>query len=276
MDTLYMAGSYNQTMGPLTKSRNSGAGEEAAAEPPRPTFLARVWSLLIVDPLIVLSTIVCSTVSVIFTFFDSKGRIPMAIARLWARSLLFFAGARVTVEGLDKIDLDGSYVFTSNHASYMDTPTVLSSIPVQFRFLAKRGLFQIPFLGTHLARAGHIPVPREDPRAAVKTLARAAEVIHQLKTSLLIFPEGGRTKDGKLREFKEGAAYIAIKAGVPIVPVALIGTRAVLPFNSGTFHPGRVRIRIGDPIPTTGLMLRDRGVLTVSVREQVARMLQNV
>lgn len=262
-------------MGLMTKSRESGSAASPPEEPPRFAPFAFVWSLLIVDPLIVLSTIVCSTVSVVFTFFDAKGRIPMAMARLWARSLLLFAGVRVTIEGLEKIDANGSYVFASNHASYMDTPTVLSSIPVQFRFLAKRGLFQIPFLGTHLARAGHIPVPREDPRAAVKALTRAAEVIHEHKTSILIFPEGGRTHDGEMREFKEGGAYIAIKAGVPVVPVALIGTRAVLPMNSATFHPGRILLRIGDPIPTTGLTLRDRGALTVSVREQVARMLQD-
>ncbi|HEV8146264.1 MAG TPA: lysophospholipid acyltransferase family protein [Bryobacteraceae bacterium] len=263
-------------MGLMTKSRESGRDASPTAEPPRFAPFALVWSLLIVDPLIILSTIVCSTVSVVFTFIDAKGRIPMAMARVWARSLLFFAGARVTVEGLDKIDPNGSYVFASNHASYMDTPTVLSNIPVQFRFLAKRGLFQIPFLGTHLARAGHIPVPRDDPRAAVRTLTRAAEVIHEHHTSILIFPEGGRTHDGEMHEFKEGAAYIAIKAAVPIVPVALIGTRAILPFNSGTFHPGRIRLRIGDPIPTAGLTLRDRGALTVSVREQVARMLQDI
>jgi len=97
----------------------------------------------------------------------------------------------------------------------MDTPVALANIPVQFRFLAKRGLFQIPFLGTHLSRAGHIPVPREDPRAAVKVMQQAAEVIQAKKISLLIFPEGGRSHDGQMRPFKEGGLYIAIRAGVP-------------------------------------------------------------
>jgi 1-acyl-sn-glycerol-3-phosphate acyltransferase len=236
--------------------------------------MALVWSVLIVDPLIVLSTIVCASISVIFTFFDSSGSIPMKLARTWARSLLFFARVRVRVEGLENIDMSASYVFASNHASYMDTPTVLSSIPVQFRFLAKRGLFQIPFLGTHLARAGHIPVPREDPRAAVKTLTRAAEVIREHRVSILIFPEGGRTPTGEMQPFKEGAAYIAIKAGVPIVPVALIGTREVLPFGGAAFHAGRIRLIVGEPIPTAGLSMRDRDSLTVKVRDEIARMLQ--
>src|SRR5579875_1207072 len=183
--------------------------------------------------MVVLSTIYWGTLSLVVSFFDASGRAQLRMARHWAKSLLWIAGARVEIEGLEKIRPDGSYVISPNHASYMDTPVVLANLPVQFRFLAKRGLFQIPFLGTHLARAGHIPVPRDDPRAAVKTLTAAAQGIRDRGISMLIFPEGGRTHDGVLRPFKEGAAYIAIKAGVPIVPVALIGTRAVLPYGAG-------------------------------------------
>src|SRR5580700_10583019 len=123
-----------------------------------------VWSLLIVDPLIVVSTIFCGSIGIVVSFFEKRGHSQVQLARAWARSILRFAGVRVRVEGLEKIDTNASYVFIANHLSYMDTPVVLSNIPVQFRFLAKKGLFQIPFLGTHLARAGHIPVPREDPR----------------------------------------------------------------------------------------------------------------
>jgi 1-acyl-sn-glycerol-3-phosphate acyltransferase len=256
-------------------ARDEGGLDEGGVRTPYNGPMALVWSVLVVAPLIILSTMLCATVSVLFTFIDAQGKIPMAIARGWARSILVFAFARVKVQGLEKIDTAASYVFAANHASYMDTPVVLSSIPVQFRFLAKRGLFQIPFLGTHLARAGHIPVPREDPRAAVKTLTRAAEVIREHRVSILIFPEGGRTEDGPLQPFKEGGAYIAIKAGVPIVPVALTGTRAVLAYGSASFHPGRIRLMVGDPIPTTGLTMRDREALTVRVREEIVRMLQN-
>jgi 1-acyl-sn-glycerol-3-phosphate acyltransferase len=232
--------------------------------------MAFVWSLLFVDPLIVLSTIVFGSASVVVSLFDKSGRSMIAIARVWARSLLRIARVRVTVEGLDRIDPRGSYVFVSNHLSYMDTPVVLSHIPVQFRFMAKRGLFQIPFLGTHLMQAGHIPVPREDPRAALKTLTQAAQTIQDRGISILVFPEGGRSMDGVLQDFKEGAAYIAIKAGVPMVPVALTGTREVLAMGSATFHSGQVTLRIGDPIPTTGLTLRDRGRLTEMLRERIA------
>ncbi len=230
---------------------------------------ALVWSLLIVDPLIILSTIFCGSMGLVLSFFDPRGRAQIKVARAWARSLLLFAGVRVSVEGLEKIDPNAGYVFVSNHLSYMDTPVVLSNIPVQFRFLAKQGLFQIPLLGTHLARAGHIPVPREDPRAAVKSLSRAAEIIRKHGISVLIFPEGGRSDDGELHPFKEGAAYIAIKAGVPVVPVAIIGTREVMAMGSATIRRGRVRLRIGDPIPAADLALRDRHALTEQVRERI-------
>lgn len=227
----------------------------------------------ITAPLIVLVTIAFGLVSFVISLFDSSGRKQIAVARVWARCLLWVSGVKVTVEGLDKISSNGSYVFASNHLSYMDTPVVLANIPVQFRFLAKRGLFQIPLLGTHLARAGHIPVPRDDARAAVKTMAQAAQVIRERGISLLIFPEGGRSHTGKLDSFKEGAAYIAIRAGVPLVPIALKGTREILPYGSGHVRSGRVIMRIGDPIPTDQVPLRDRGRLTAELRDRIVSML---
>jgi 1-acyl-sn-glycerol-3-phosphate acyltransferase len=232
-------------------------------------------ALLFTDPLVILATIAYGTAAFLVSFFDATGSRQIAVARAWSRALLRIGFVHVEVEGLEKIAPNGSYVLASNHLSYMDTPVVLSNIPVQFRFLAKSGLFQIPFLGTHLARAGHIPVPREDPRAAVKTLTTAADAIRARGISMLIFPEGGRSRDGVLQEFKEGGAYIAIKAGVPLVPIALSGTRAVLPFGSAIIRPGRVRMRVGDPIPTAGLTLRDRVRLTAQVHDEIVAMLDN-
>src|SRR6202051_2952469 len=198
-------------MAQWTSSRKTERHSYVSAAP-----FALIWSLLIVDPLIILSTILCGSVSVIASLFDSTGRAAIRVARVWSHSLLLIARVRVKVEGLENIDPAASYVFCSNHLSYMDTPVVLSSIPAQFRFLAKEGLFQIPFLGTHLKQAGHIPVPRQDPRGGIKTMNCAAQAIRELSISMLIFPEGGRS-DGKLRPFKDGGAYIAIKAQVPLL-----------------------------------------------------------
>jgi 1-acyl-sn-glycerol-3-phosphate acyltransferase len=236
--------------------------------------MAFLWSLVVIDPLIVLSTCLCGCVSIFLTLFDKSGDAAIRVGRVWARSLLWIAGMSVTVEGLEKIDLQGSYVLCSNHLSYMDTPVVLGSIPANFRFLAKKGLFQIPFLGTHLKQAGHIPVPREDPRAAVKTMNLAAQVIRERRISMLIFPEGGRSHDGVLQPFKEGGAYIAIKAQAPLLPIALVGTRAVMAMGSSVIHPfRRVTLRVGDALPTAGLTLRDRDQLTAAVRDQIVEML---
>jgi 1-acyl-sn-glycerol-3-phosphate acyltransferase len=231
--------------------------------------MKRLRGMLFADPAIVLSTIVFGSISLLVSFFESTGKVQNSVARIWARTLLAASGIKVRVEGLEHIDPAGSYVFISNHASYMDTPVALANIPVQFRFLAKRGLFQIPLLGTHLSRAGHIPVPREDPRGAVKTMQLAAEKIQQKKISLLIFPEGGRSHDGKLRAFKEGGAYIAIRAGAPVVPLVLIGTREVLPYGGGVPMPGMVTLRILEPIETSQFNLKERGALTSRLQELI-------
>src|SRR5258708_5548570 len=230
-------------------------------------YRLRAW--FIADPLVILATIFFASVSMFVSLFDRTGRRQAAIARAWSKVLLAVCGVRVRLQGCEKIAPEASYIFASSHASYMDTPVILANIPVQFRFLAKKGLFSVPFMGWHLTRAGHVPVYRDNPRAAVKTLGLAADAVQKRGISLLVFPEGGRTPTGELQEFKDGAAYIAIRAGVPIVPVALIGTRAVLPFGSGTPRSGTVEMRVGDPIPTAGLKLHDRARLTKEVRDRV-------
>jgi 1-acyl-sn-glycerol-3-phosphate acyltransferase len=228
----------------------------------------------IIAPVIVFSTIGFGIVSLAISLFETSGRRQIAVARVWARFLLWGSGIKVKASGLEKIALSGSYVFVSNHLSYMDTPVVLANIPVQFRFLAKSGLFKIPLMGTHLSRAGHIPVPRDDARAAVKTMNMAAQAMRERGTSLLVFPEGGRSQTGELAPFKEGAAYLAIRAGVPLVPIALKGTREVLPFGSGHVRSGWVTMRIGDPIPTDQIQLRDRGRVTAELHDRIASMLE--
>jgi 1-acyl-sn-glycerol-3-phosphate acyltransferase len=227
--------------------------------------------LVLADPVIVLATIVFGSISLLVSFFEPTGNAMHRVARAWARFLVAISGVKVHVEGLEHILPGGSYVFVANHLSYMDTPVVLAHIPVQFRFLAKRGLFQIPLLGTHLGRAGHIPVPREDPRGAVKTMQKAAETIQEKKISLLIFPEGGRSHNGELQSFKEGGAYIAIRAGVPLVPVAILGTREVLPYGAGVVKSGPVVLRILKPIETAELTLKERGKVSEELRSLIAK-----
>jgi 1-acyl-sn-glycerol-3-phosphate acyltransferase len=232
-----------------------------------------VRSVLVTAPLILLATAVCGFVSLVVSFADLDGSRQTKVARFWSRLLLRISRVTVAIDGLERIDPTAGYIFAANHLSFMDTPVVLASIPVQFRFLAKAGLFRIPLLGGHLKRAGHLAVPRENPREALRMMSEAAKVVRERGISLLIFPEGGRSLEG-LQEFKEGAAYLAIKAGVPVVPVAIIGTLEVLPMHSVHVRAGHVILRIADPIVTSGMRVQDRAELTNAVRERIASMLE--
>jgi 1-acyl-sn-glycerol-3-phosphate acyltransferase len=229
-------------------------------------------SLLVSTPLIVISTIVMGTLSLVDSFFDRTGDSLHQLARAWARMLLAVSFIRVRVEGAEKLDPRGAYVFVANHGSFMDIPALLASLPQQFRFFAKKGLFGIPFLGTHLRRAGHIPVDRSNARASLKSMMEAARIISDRGVSVLNFPEGGRSAEG-LREFKEGPAFIAIKAGVPVVPVAIVGMRELLPMGSYHLRSGDVVLRVGDPIFTKEMKASDRAELTERLYREVSRLL---
>ena len=234
--------------------------------------MSRLRSALISVPLIMLATIVMGTISLIGSFFDSKGNGLHQLARIWGKMLLAASFIRVRAEGMEKLDPRANYVFVSNHGSFLDIPAILSRVPHQFRFFAKKSLFRIPLLGTHLHRAGHIPVDRSSPRASLKSMSEGARMVAERHISMLLFPEGGRSAAG-LRPFKEGAAYIAIKAGVPVVPMAIVGMRDLLPMGSGHIRSGRVVLRIGDPISTKGLKLSDREELNGKLYQEVAQML---
>jgi 1-acyl-sn-glycerol-3-phosphate acyltransferase len=221
--------------------------------------------------MITLFTAIMACVSMIVSIFDPAGNTQHLVARFWARIVLRLGSIECAVFGTGKLDPNRAYVLLSNHASYMDTPVIMGSIPLQFRFFAKKGLFSIPFIGWHLKQAGHLQVARGDARASLKSMAEGAKLIRERGVSVLIFPEGGRTEAG-IRPFKEGGAYIAIKAGVPAVPVALVNTRKVLPMHSLMLRPGKVEIHIGDPIETAGMTIHDRGRLNEMLQERVAEM----
>jgi len=229
-------------------------------------------SLLFSIPLIALATIVMGTLSLLASLADRTGRTQHQLARFWGRALLAVSFIRVRTEGLEKLDPRGTYVFVANHASYMDIPALLAYLPFQFRFFAKKGLYRIPFLGGHLRRAGHIPVDRSSPRASLKSMSEGAHIVARRGTSVLLFPEGGRSPKG-LRQFKEGAAYIAIKAGVPVAPLAIFGMRRLLPMGSIHIRPGEVVLRVGDPIPTAGLGLSGRAELNRRLFRDVEQLL---
>ena len=234
-------------------------------------FLSHARSVLIMIPWVIVATIFMGAVSLFCSFFDSTGRLQHKVAVTWARGLIKGFLVKVDVIGERRLNPGQAYVFCSNHFSLVDTPLMFGYMPREFRIMARHGLWKIPFLGWHLNRAGHVPVNRENPREAHKSIGRAAEKL-QAGWSILLFPEGGRTREEVMRPFKPGAAYIAIAAGVPIVPMAIVGTRKVLAPSSTHLHPGRAELRVGDPIPTKGLKNRDAKELIARVQAVIQRM----
>jgi len=232
-------------------------------------MMGRLGSNLVRIPLFFLSTAFFGSVSLATSLVERDGRLQHSIARQWARVCLRIAGARVTVIGREH--LLPLAVYASNHTSFMDTPVVYSSLPFQFRILAKQSLWKWPFIGWHLNRSGQIPVDDTSGSGSVTGLNRA---ICALKSGmpLFIFPEGGRTQDGTVQAFMKGPAYIAIRSRVPLVPIALIGVYQLLPINSHHFCPGPVRLVIGAPIDPSGYSIRQVDDLTARLRAEIMQL----
>ena len=245
--------------------------EAKAAAPARGLlyWLSYLRSLLFTNLLIYASTALLGTLSLAGSVFDPKGRWQHGCARFWGWLILKIGFIRVRVEGLEHVNPSQTVIFCANHPSAMDIPILLACLPVPFRFLAKRELFRMPFLGWHLRRSGHVAVERGRPREAMKSLDEAAERVRQ-GTSVVLFPEGTRSRRaGRMLPFKAGSFYLAIRSGVPVVPVTLNGTRRVLEPDTYHVRPGLTGLIIHPPIPTAGLTLDDVHTLSDQVRAAI-------
>jgi 1-acyl-sn-glycerol-3-phosphate acyltransferase len=231
-------------------------------------FFSYARSLLFTDLLIYLYTAVCGTFSVCGSFFDAHGRWQHGCARTWSWLILKTSRIDLSVEGVENIDPHQTVIFASNHPSAMDIPILFVSLPVQFRFLAKRVLFNIPFLGWHLRRSGHIPVDRGSPRKALKGFDQAAKRIKEGRP-VVVFPEGTRSRTHEMLPFKSGTFYLAILSAVPIVPITLVGSREVLQPDSLHIRSGPVRVVVHKAISTAGLTVHDASDLSRRVREVI-------
>lgn len=210
---------------------------------------------------------------VVLSILDRSGDLAHKVARLWGRWILAAAGVRVKVRGGHNLSQRSPQVIFSNHCSYFDVLCLLAYLPVQFRWLAKEELFRIPFFGKAMEYGGYLPIDRSNPRRAHKSMVAASERI-RAGTSIVIFPEGTRSPDGKLQEFKSGGAILAIRAQVPVVPVAVLGTREIMPKGSLRVRRGEVEIRVGQAIPTEGLTQRDRGALLNRARAAILGLME--
>ncbi|HEY7284746.1 MAG TPA: lysophospholipid acyltransferase family protein [Vicinamibacterales bacterium] len=202
-------------------------------------------------PAITVYTVVLGAASIVSSVFDRRGYFAHGCARAWSSLILKTTGVRVRVEGLDRITPGATYVFVSNHQSIYDTPVVFASLPYQLRIIAKESLAAFPVLGWHLRRGGHLFVDRKHPdRAGI--LKRWRALVSE-GLSLIIYAEGTRSPDGHTARFKAGSFLLAIQAGLPIVPLAVIGTRHVMPKGRLRTEPADVQLVVHDPIPPPDL-----------------------
>ncbi len=220
-------------------------------------LVAAVWTLLCQIPV---------TVSVLLTF---SGDASAWMARkLWAPVVLWSAGVKIQADPLPRLERNQPYVFMSNHQSFFDVAAAYYAIDHPFRYVAKKSLVYVPILGWYLLMSGHILIDRGNRHRALRSLRRAGEKIAK-GISILIFPEGTRSPEGVVRSFKKGPFLLALLAQVPIVPVAIEGSRGVLAKGSTRVVPGTIRIRLGDPIPTKGLTMDDRDRLMTLVHQRL-------
>ena len=223
-------------------------------------------------PVLMLWTAVCGSAALAVSLVDKKGRVQHWIARIWARGCVGISLSSLKVEGAENLEKCPVAVYAPNHTSYMDIPVLFAALPFQFRILARKQLWQWPFIGWYLQRSGQMPIAIANPHATLSSLGGAVKALRG-GMPLVVFPEGGRTSTGALKPFLSGAAYLAIRAQVPLVPIALKGVYDLLPIHSHHFYPGKLTVQVGEPIETKGMSVRQNGELTERLREAIEEMM---
>jgi 1-acyl-sn-glycerol-3-phosphate acyltransferase len=216
------------------------------------------------------STFVFAIVGIVAGSFDSTGSLGHRIsARAWARSVLTMVGVRIRLKGIEHLDPKRGYILTANHLSLFDILVLLAGLPLQFRWMAKKEVFQIPLMGWAMKRVGYVSIDRENKEKAWESVYAAKSKLDQ-GFSLMFFPEGTRSPDGEMKRFKSGAFVLSLHAGVPVVPISIVGTREIMPKKSVLFHPGTVDIVISPPIEPDAFTLDRKEEFAQVVRGQIA------
>jgi 1-acyl-sn-glycerol-3-phosphate acyltransferase len=252
---------------------NQSLSRPEVAPPPVhhiPTHM-RYLTRFVLIPMMALVTVFFGSVSLVCALWDRSGKQQHLVARAWAAAMLRCALSPVRLVGEEKLKNYPAAVYASNHLSYMDTPALFAKLPFQFRILAKQGLWKVPFVGWYLNRSGQVPIDSGSSRSAIAGLLSGVSVLKS-GMPLLVFPEGARSPDGHMRSVHSGCAFMALRARVPLVPLALIGTYELLPIHVYCLRPRPLMIIVGDPIPTEGLTTKDADALTERLYAEIGKM----
>ena len=230
--------------------------------------LSRLRSYFFYNPLVWSYTAACGACSLTTSLWDEAGKRQHEWAVRWSRMILGTMNAPVEIIHAERLAGLPPTVVAANHISALDIPVLYTQLPFPFRIVANKNLFDYPFMGWHMRRSGQIPIDRSSPRATFKSLLKGVEDLQQ-GLSVVIFPEGGRSPDGHLAEFQNGAFYLAVKAQSPVLPVAIVGTYEMLPMDTFHIRPRPLKLAIGEPIATDGLTTHDLDSLAGRVRESI-------
>ncbi|MFH0924260.1 MAG: lysophospholipid acyltransferase family protein [bacterium] len=221
--------------------------------------------------LVILITMIISTAIVFVSLIDwTEGKLSFFLTRIWAKLILFISGVRVEVIGKENVIQDGPQVFASNHQSAYDIFVLLATIKIQFKWIARKEFFRVPFLGWAMTSTRQIGLDRENRTKAYDSINQAVTKIRS-GTSIVIFPEGTRTMDGSVSEFKRGGLLLATRAEVPIIPTTIIGAYNILPKGGFKINPTQVRIVFDKPIDTKGIDKTTQKKLINKLRETIVQ-----
>jgi 1-acyl-sn-glycerol-3-phosphate acyltransferase len=221
------------------------------------------------------ATLLLSIVAVVAGLFGHRGRIYDWCARTWSRWILWASGVRVRVEGLDNLALDRPQIIASNHQSWYDVFAIAAILPKRSRFIAKEELRRIPIFGRAWTLAGHISINRKDRKQAITALDAAGAAMRDDNSTMVIFPEGTRSRTGELQPFKKGAFMLALRTGIEIVPTAVVGSRAVLRKGDWRVRGGTIIVRFGQPVDARQFHEGRRDELLDVVHDSVIHLLNH-
>ncbi len=215
---------------------------------------------------IILVTAFMAVMVILVSFVTKGGDTAHNIARIWAKCILALSNIKVSVKGLSNLKPGRSYIYMPNHMSNFDIPVLQAYLPVQFRWLAKAELYKIPIFGYAMKRAGYISIDRFNRKSAIESLNKAAKIIRD-GVSIIIFPEGTRSRTNKIQPFKKGGFFLAVDSGVPIIPIIIRGTERIMPKKQMSIKPGNVTLEITRPINSSDYTRKTKDDLMEKVRD---------